>query len=58
MGMKQKEKMEAFGNFLHNREAFKPGIAVRIYQREKAQGGFKDDFFSGEMHALKSQTTF
>ena len=56
-GWNKREK--AFlGILLHNKEAFKLEIAVRISQRIEAQGGFKDDVFSREMHALKTQTTF
>ena len=29
-----------------------------FHQRTKAQGGFKDDVFSGEMHSLKAQKHF
>ena len=31
---------------------------MRIYQRKKVQGGFKDDVFSEGMHSLKAQKQF
>ena len=46
------------GILLHNREALKLETTVRISQREKAQGGFKDDVFSEGMHSLKAQKQF
>ena len=54
----KKGEMEAFGHFLRSREAFKLGTAVRVYQRKKAQRGFKDDVFLEEMHSLKARKQF
>ena len=55
----KKGKMEAFRAFFFtNKEDFLMETTVRIYQRTKAQGGFKDDVFSEEMHSLKAQKTF
>ena len=31
---------------------------MKSYQRTRAQGGFKDDVFSEEMHSLKAQKKF
>ena len=53
-----KGKGGLLGIILHNREAFKLGIAVKIYQRTRAQGGFKDDVFLEGMHFVKAQKTF
>ena len=49
---------DLLGILLHNREASKLETKVRVYQRTKAQGGFKDDVFSKEVHSLKAQKTF
>ena len=46
------------GHSSTNREAFLLETVVRIYQRTKAQGGFKNDVFSEEMHSLKAQKNF
>ena len=42
--------------FLHIAERLYKGNQQRgYYQREKAQGGFKETVFSEEMHSLKTQ---
>ena len=51
-------EMETFLSiFFHNRWVLGPGIAVRILQRVRDIGGFKNDVFSGEMYFLKAQKT-
>ena len=56
--MKEEGKGGLLGILLHNREFLKLETAVRISQRTKAQGGFKDDVFSEGNAFIEGSKTF